>query len=65
MGIRSHVGLPKMNMAGETLVSRSGVFLCWRMAHWSVSALISPWGSTLLVMSLLMVFTRISALQLL
>ena len=64
-GMRSHVGLPKMHVAGDTLVSWSGVFLYWRMARWYVSTLMSPWDPTLLVTTLLMVFTAISALHLL
>lgn len=33
MGIKSLIGRPKMDWAGNSFVARSGVFLYWRMAR--------------------------------
>ena len=65
MGIRSLIGLPKMHIAGDSLVVGSGVFLYCRMAFWNASMLMSPSFPVLPVINSLMVLTPTSALQLL
>ena len=65
MGIKSLMGLPKRHEAGDSLVSLSGVFLYWSIALWKASGSRSPFEPVLFIMSRLMVFTAISALQLL
>ena len=63
--MRSFIGLPNMDMAGNIFVAGSGVLLYRSMASWKVSMSISPFSVTFPVISRLMVFTPISALQLL
>ena len=63
--MKSRIGCPNMHIAGENLVSLSGVFLYCRIARWDWSVLSSPLGLVLPVIRRLTVFTPISALQLL
>ena len=60
MGINSRSGLPKTHTAGESLVSLSGALQDWRIACWN-----SVLGPVLSISNRFMVFTPISALQLL
>lgn len=64
-GIRSFMVLPKTQFAGDCLVKGSGVFLYCRMAFWNVSVARSPVGPVFPDISLFIVLTPISALQLL
>ena len=64
IGIKSLMGLPKTNCAGDRLVFGSGVLQYCKIAHCRESVSRLPRGSVLLVMMRLMVLTPISALQL-
>ena len=64
MGIKSHIGLPKTHITGESLVSLSGVLRYWRIARWNISVFRSPLGPVLSISNRFTVFTPISALQL-
>ncbi len=64
-GMKSRIGWPKTHIAGEILVTGSGVFLYCRMARWTASVSRSPFSPVLSVMRRFIVFTPISALQLL
>ena len=65
IGMKSLIGLPNMHIAGDSLVSLSGVLRYCSMARWKESVSISPVGPVLLVMSLFTVLTPTSARQLL
>ena len=62
--MKSLIGLPKTHCAGDSLVFGSGVLRYCKMACWNALVLRLPCGSVLFVISLLTVFTPISALQL-
>ena len=63
--MKSFIALPKIHMAGDSLVSGSGVFLYCSIARWKASTSSSPLAPVLLVMSLFTVLTPTSARQLL
>ena len=42
--MKSRIGCPNMHIAGENLVSLSGVFLYCRIARWNWSVMSSPLG---------------------
>ena len=65
IGIKSRMGRPNIHWAGETWVSRSGVFRYCRMALRNLSVFSEPSGEELFVRRRLTVFTPVSALQLL
>ena len=65
MGTRSLMGRPNTCIAGDNFVSLSRVLRCCRTVCWNLSTSSSPLGPVLLVMSLFMDLTPISARQLL
>ena len=62
MGIKSLMGLPKTHIAGESLVSASGVLRYCSIARCKASVLSSPFEPVLLVISLFTVFNPTSAI---
>ena len=64
MRIKSRIGLPKIHIAGESLVSLSGVLRYWRIAGWNLSVFRSPFAPVIHQQSF-HGFAPISALQLL
>ena len=63
--MKSLIGRPNTDMAGDRPVSLSGVFRYCNIARWKASVSRLPLALVLFVISLLMVLTPISALQLL
>ena len=63
-GMKSLIGLPNTHMAGDSLVSGSGVFLYCRIALWRALVSSPPPGNVLEQIKRLTVFTPTSALQL-
>ena len=63
--MKSLIDLPKTHMAGDKHVSLSGVFLYWSIARWNLSVSRLPRLPVLSMSKRLMVFTAISALELL
>ena len=63
LGIRSLVGRPNRNMAGDIWVSGLGLFLYTRRALWNDDMSVPP-GPVFPAMSRLTVFTPVSALLL-
>ena len=64
-GIRSLIGRPNTHSAGDCFVEGSGLFRYWSITFWNASIERSPSVPVFPAISLLMVFTPISALQLL
>ena len=62
--MKSLIGRPKTDMAGDSLVSGSGVLRYCNIATLKASVSSSPVGDVLEVMSRFTVLTPISALQL-
>ena len=65
IGMKSLIGRPNMHIAGDSRVSRSGVFRYCRMARWNASVLRLPSCPVFFMISLFTVLTPISALLLL
>ena len=65
IGMKSRIGRPKTHIAGESFVSGSGVLRYCSIAICTASVSSSPFGPVLSVMSRFIVFTPISARQLL
>ena len=65
IGMKSRMGRPKTHIAGDSFVSGSGVLRYWSIALYTASVSSSPFGPVLSVMSRFIVFTPISAQQLL
>ena len=65
IGMRSLVGLPKMHIAGDCFVAGSGAFRYWRIACWKLSMSRLPLEPVFPMIRRLIVFTAISARQLL
>ena len=63
MGIKSLMARPKMHIAGESLVSLSGVFRYCSMARWKVSVSRSSFEAVLSMSSRFTVLTPTSARQ--
>ena len=63
--MKSLMTLPKTHIAGESPVSRSGVFRYCKIARWNLSVFSEPLGPVFSMISRFIVLTAISARQLL